>query len=142
MRVVTDTNVVISGLPWGGPPNLILKWARDAKLEIVTCEETANKLKQVIRYKRFSKRLSELEITPGEAFAYYMNLVTFVPDPKSNPTIVHEDPFDNIFLAVARENKALLIISGDGHLLKLKEINAIQIVTPSEAVRVIESLSI
>jgi predicted nucleic acid-binding protein len=51
-----------------------------------------------------------------------------------------EDPFDNLFLALASKNKAHLIVSGDSHLLELKEYNHIQIVTPSEACKVIETL--
>ena len=67
-----------------------------------------------------------------------MNLVVFVPSPKFIPEEIIEDPFDNLFLALASENKAHLIISGDNHLLDLKECDHIQIVTPAEACKVIE----
>jgi uncharacterized protein len=69
-----------------------------------------------------------------------MNLVKFVPTPETIPQVKKKDPFDNIFLALVSENKAHLIISGDRHLLDLKEYKAIQIVMPSEATRVIETL--
>ena len=140
MRVVVDTNAALSGLLWPGPPNKILKWARDGILEIVACEETAAELRRVLRYKRFAQRLSILETSPAEVFAYFMNLVLFVPTPESIPEQVIEDPFDNLFLALASQNKAQLIISGDRHLLELKEYKHIQIVTPSEACQVIETL--
>jgi len=140
VRVVVDTNVVISGLLWGGPPNQILKWARNGVLEILNCEETTNEVRNVIRYKRFSERRSELSTSPNEVIAYFMNLVTFVPTPEFIPEAIHEDLFDNIFLALASEGKAHLIISGDKHLLELEEYNDIQIVTPSEACRIIEAL--
>lgn len=81
-----------------------------------------------------------LEASPAEVFAYYMNLVLFVPTPEFIPEQVIEDPFDNLFLALASANKAQLIISGDKHLLELEEYNHIQIVTPSEACQVIETL--
>lgn len=140
MRVVVDTNVILSGLLWHGPPNQILKWAREGILEILACEETAAELRRVLRYKRFTQRLSVLEASPAEILAYYMNLVLFVPTPGFIPEQVIEDPFDNFFLALASENKALLIISGDKHLLELEKYNHIEIVTPSEACQVIEKL--
>ncbi len=140
MRAVVDTNVVVSGLLWGGPPNQILKWARDDVLEIMACEETSTEVKRVIQYKRFSQRLSDLDTTPNEVIAYFMNLVTFVPTPQFIPRAIHKDLFDNIFLGLASENKARLIISGDKHLLDMKEYNDIPVVTPSEATRLVEIL--
>jgi putative PIN family toxin of toxin-antitoxin system len=140
MRAVVDTNVALSGLLWHGPPNQILEWAREGNLEILACEETTAELSRVLRYERFTQRLSMLEVSPAEILAYFMNLVLFVPTPEFIPEQIIEDPFDNLFLALASENKVHLIISGDSHLLELKEYNHIQIVTPSEACRVIERL--
>lgn len=141
MRVVVDTNVVISGLLWGGPPNQILRWAREGFLETIVCEEIIDELRNVIRYKRFSQRLSDLSISPNEVVAFFMNLVTIVPQPRFIPQAIREDPFDNIFLALAAEHTVHLLISGDKHLLDLKEYENIQIVTPSEACRIIKTLS-
>jgi putative PIN family toxin of toxin-antitoxin system len=140
MRAVVDTNVALSGLLWHGPPNQILEWAREGNLEILACEETTAELSRVLRYERFTQRLSMLEVSPAEILAYFMNLVLFVPTPEFIPEQIIEDPFDNLFLALASENKVHLIISGDSHLLELKEYNHIQIVTPSEACKVIETL--
>ena len=132
MKVVADTNVVISGLLWGGPPNQILKWARDGLLDIIVCEETTVEVRRIIQYKRFSKKLSDLDISSNEVFSYFMNLSIFAPTPKIIPEVIHEDGFDNIFLALASENKVHLIISGDKHLLDLKTYEGIEIVKPAE----------
>jgi len=140
MKIVVDTNVALSGLLWRGPPNQILKWAREGILGILACEETTAELRRALRYKRFSKRMSALETTPAEVLAYYMNLVLFVPTPEIIPEQIIEDPFDNLFLALASDNRARLIISGDKHLLELEEYQRLQIVTPSEACQVIEAL--
>ena len=140
MKLVADTNVLISGLLWGGPPNQILKWARNDLVDVLTCEQTLNELKQVIQYPRIAQRITALETTAQEIIAYAMNIVTFVPNPENIPEIIHEDPSDNVFLALASDHNAHLIISGDHHLLKLKDFRSIQIVTPSLAVEVIESL--
>jgi putative PIN family toxin of toxin-antitoxin system len=141
VRVVVDTNVVISGLLWGGPPNQILRWAREGFLKAIVCEEIIDELRNILRYKRFSQRLSDLSISPNEVITFFMNLVTIVPPPGFIPKAIHEDPFDTIFLALAAEHAVHLIISGDRHLLDVKEYDTIQIVTPSEACRIIKTLS-
>ena len=81
-----------------------------------------------------------LETNAAGVFTYFLNLVTFVPTPVLIPQEIIEDPFDNFFLALASHNHARLIISGDRHLLDLIEYQRIQIVTPSEACQVIETL--
>ncbi len=140
MRIIIDTNVVLSGLLWGGPPNQILKWGRDRVIRILACEKTVDELKRVLQYGKFSNRLSVLQTSPQQAMAYFLNLVSFVPDPESIPNIIKVDPSDNLFLALAAQNGAALIISGDKHLLDLESFGNIQIVTPSEGVQIIMSL--
>ena len=81
-----------------------------------------------------------LETNAARVFAYFLNLVSFVPTPVLIPREIVEDSFDNFFLALASHNNARLIISGDRHLLDLREYQRIQIVTPSEACQVIQTL--
>ena len=91
MRVVLDTNVLVSGLLWDGPPNQLLKWGRDGMLEIISCEAIVAEAKRVIEYPKFSRRISALDTSPGQILAYLMNLVTYVPllhlSPRSLPKI-------------------------------------------------------
>ncbi len=94
-------------------------------------------LKRVLHYSKFADRLSVLQTTPEETLAYFLDLVTFAPDPASVPSAIKADPFDNLFLALAVENKAPLIVSGDRHLLDLETFENIQVITPSQAVDVI-----
>jgi uncharacterized protein len=140
LRIIIDTNVVLSGLLWGGPPNQILKWGRDRVIRILACEKTVDELKRVLQYDKFSNRLSVLQISPQQAMAYFLNLVSFMPDPESIPNIIKVDPSDNLFLALAAQNGAALIVSGDKHLVDLESFSNIQIVTPSEGVQIIMSL--
>jgi putative PIN family toxin of toxin-antitoxin system len=128
-----DTNVVVSGLLWAGPPNRLLKWARDGILEIFGCPKTTDEVRRVLHYEKFHRRLSDLDVSSDEAYAYFVNLISFVPTPQDIPQIIHNDPFDNYFLALAAGNKVHLVVSGDKHLLELTSYKNIQIVTPSEA---------
>ena len=140
MRVVLDTNVIVSGLLWGGPPNQLLRWARDGVLEVICCEEVVAEVKRVIEYPKFSRRISALESSPRQVIAYLMNRVMHVPSPERIPAVISEDPSDDLFLALAVENQACLIVSGDQHLLALKEYERLPIVTPGEAVDVVREL--
>ena len=142
MKIVIDTNVAVSGLLWEGPPNQILKWARDGVLEAIGCEETLEEIRRVLKYKKFAKRISHLDTSPGEVIAYFMNLLRFVPSPSAIPNAIPEDPFDNIFLALALDNGAVFVVSGDKHLLSLEAYKGIQIVSPGEATTIIETLRV
>ncbi len=138
MKIIIDTNVAVSGLLWSGPPNQILRWIRDDLLVAFGCEITTEELKKILQYKKFAKRFIDLNITPDEIFAYFMNLIHYVTIPKNIPQIIKQDPFDNIFLALAEQNNVQLIISGDDHLLEKRIYNNIQIVTPKEACQIFE----
>ena len=140
MRVVLDTNVIVSGLLWGGPPNQLLRWASDGVLEVVCCEEGVAEVKRVIEYPKFSRRIWALESSPRQVIAYLMNRVMHVPSPERIPAIISEDPSDDLFLALAVENQARLLVSGDQHLLALMEYERVPIVTPGEAVEVVKEL--
>jgi len=139
LKIIIDTNVAILGLLWGGAPNQILRLCRNGVIRILECDETLDEVKRVIQYNKFADRLSDLGITAIEVFAYFINLVTYVPSPEIMPDIIKQDPFDNIFLGLASENSASLIVSGDNHLLDSESYKGIQIVTPSEGVSVISS---
>ena len=140
MRVVLDTNVLVSGLLWSGAPNQLLKWTRDRSLDALSCESAIAEVKRVLDYPKFAARISALDSTPALMIAYLMNLVTHVPHPGHVPAIVSEDPSDDLFLALATENQGRLIVSGDQHLLSLKEYQRIPIVTPGEAVELVKRL--
>ena len=140
MKIIIDTNVRISGLLWGGAPNHILKLCRNGVIRILECDETLEEVKSVLQYPKFSDRFSALGTTAIEVFSYFMNLATYVSSPKTIPDIIKQDPFDNIFLGLAPENNASLIVSGDRHLLEFESYRGIQIVTPSEGVNVISNI--
>jgi putative PIN family toxin of toxin-antitoxin system len=140
VKVVLDTNVIVSGLLWEGPPNQLLRWTRDGVLDVLCCEETVAEVKRVIEYPKFNRRISTLGFSSSQAIAYLMNLVLHVPSPKTIPPVISVDLSDDLFLALAVENQARLIVSGDRHLLALKEYERLPIVTPGEAVDVIKEL--
>jgi len=142
MNLVIDTNVAISGMLWSGPPHILLEWARRSIVNVIVSENTINEFKRVINHKRFADRLKAIQSTLEEIIAYYINLSQFVPDPKNIPMVIPEDPFDNIFLALATEYNTRLVVSGDRHLLNIGKYQGIHIVMPSDACQIIKTLLI
>ena len=51
--------------------------------------------------------------------------------------VVAEDPADDRYLEAAVEGGASYVVSGDAHLLRLKEFQGIRVVTPQEFLRVL-----
>lgn len=141
MKLVADTNVLVSGLLWGGPPNRLLRGARDGLLQILCCEEILTEIRRVLAYPRMQRRLEMLDISEAATIAYLMNTLTHAPSPLVLPAVVDADPSDNLFLGLASDTGARLIVSGDQHLLALGQFEGIPIVTPGEAIEVIDRLA-
>ncbi len=93
-------------------------------------------LRGVLTREKFAKQLEARGLNATEVFDGYAALTAIVVPAIIHPTIVN-DPSDDAVLACALGAKAELIVSGDRHLLDLKEYQGIRIVTTTEAVRAI-----
>ena len=125
MKVVLDTNILISALVFGGKPRAILEMILFGKKVIgITSLKLTHELLGVLRDKFV---YSQTELSKIEKLIKH-NFV--IVDPKFVPNIIKEDPFDNNVLAIVHEMKINFIISGDNHLLNVKHYKNIPIVTP------------
>lgn len=132
MRVVVDTNVIVSGLLFGGVPRLILKFARNRDVTLCFTESTIAELRRTLTYPKFERQRQLL--APNLEIAIDM-LVAFsvrVAEPIGIPLTIKSDPSDDMFLACAVAAQAKCIISGDKHLLDVKDFGGIPIVTPRQ----------
>lgn len=128
MRVVFDTNVVVSATLWGGPPLEALKVIRAGYATLIASEEMINELKTVLARPKFTPRLTAIGRTFDALIEDYEQLVEMVtPAPIGN--VVIADPKDDKFLACAVGGKAILVVSGDTHLLGLKKYQEVEIIT-------------
>ncbi len=66
MKVVLDTNTVISGLFWKGAPRQILDLARSGYISLFTSPELLAELEDVLARKKFAARLSAAQTTTRE----------------------------------------------------------------------------
>lgn len=138
MRLVLDTNTVISGLLWSGAPHQILACKNKLQLDFFSCQELLNELAGVIHRPKFLPRLAILGKDAVTALDDYRGLVSLVTiEPPSHP--ISRDPDDDIVLACAVAARADLIVSGDNDLISLKQYQHIRILSSSAAVHLLAS---
>jgi hypothetical protein len=127
--IVFDTNVLISGCLWDGKARQALQIIKSDKFKLLYCRESIDELVRVLSIKF---HLNAQEIYPIVLDIRSIGEVITVTS-KENP--VRNDPSDNLFINLARDGNAQVIVSGDSHLLKLKTYKKISIITVSEFVK-------
>ena len=127
-RVVLDTNVLVSGLLFGGGPGEILGLGKTGELRLTMSRAMLDALLRVLAYPKF--RLSEEEIH----YLLYAEVLPHVEiaEVLPGPSVVTADPADDMFLHCALEARVSCIVSGDRHLLRLQSYKRIKILSPSE----------
>jgi putative PIN family toxin of toxin-antitoxin system len=125
-RVVLDTNVIVSGIGWGGTPAAILDAVSDGQLVLVTSAPLLAELRRVLEYPRLAK-----VIQGGAQLADLVAASGVVVAPTRTLTVVSDDD-DNRVLEAAIEGAADYIVSGDTDLLDLGSFRGIPILTPAE----------
>jgi putative PIN family toxin of toxin-antitoxin system len=116
LKVVLDTNVLISAILFGGKPGRILEKAIRGEIRLCLSEPILEELKGVLQRSKFdySPEMIQFILTELTAIADFVN-------PSEIINVVLEDPEDNRILECAVEAKANYVISGDFHLLKLSK---------------------
>ena len=125
-RVVLDSNVIVSGLGWSGPPARVLDAALDGRLVLVTSPPLLAELRRVLAYPKLAKVLDG-----GEQLANLIEASGVVVLPTHVIAAVNDES-DNRVLEAAVEGAADYIVSGDEHLLGLGFFQRIPIVTPAQ----------
>ena len=130
-RVISDTNILISGYLWKGPPHQAIEKVRDKEWTLLVSKDTIAELIRVLAYDKFG--LTAIEIQPIIkdliGISEIVQVTTIV-------TAIESDPTDNIFLALAFDGQADMIVSGDHHLLDLKYFGESPIVTVRQFLQV------
>ncbi len=128
MRVVIDTNVLISAIFWTGKPKQLLNRVRHDEITFVTSSDLLNELKEILMRRDKPFHLSDNE---AEQVVETMRGMAEVVKVHSRVTVCH-DEMDNKVLACAIDGKAEYIISGDIHLLGLGSFKSVRIMTVSD----------
>lgn len=128
MRIVFDTNVLISGtLRKDSPPAIAFKKA-SKEGSIWYSTDTLEELSRTLLHTKFDRYVSS-EIRLEFLFAYKEIGEAIVVRHKID---ICRDPKDNMYLELAVSGKANYIISGDKDLLSLHPFGDIPILTASD----------
>jgi len=131
MRVTVDTNTIVSGSLWYGPPRGVLKAAQDELIELFTTRELLAELEDVLGREKFSARLAAAELTVRDLVRNYAFVANVVKAKAIEPIIIR-DPDDDAVLACAAASQSDVIVSGDKDLLDLGIYNGIRILKAAE----------
>lgn len=133
MRVVLDTNVLLSGLmfPDGAPGRVVAAW-REARFDLVISVHQLAEIGRALAYPKI-RRILGWDDRRIEQFIRQLYLRAEVVDLSGTSVEVPLDPDDAPILATLVAAKADFLITGDGDLLALRERYAIY--TPAEFVR-------
>jgi putative PIN family toxin of toxin-antitoxin system len=130
MRVVLDTNIIVSALlaPASKPADIIRIWL-DGKFTLLTCAAHLDELRSTLEKPRVSER-----IKPHKAGRLVNQLRKLAEDVDPLPRVERSrDPTDDFLLAMSEGGKANYLVTGDKNgVLALRRHKATRIVSARE----------
>jgi len=127
MKVVVDTNVLISGVFFGGMPARVLEAWRDGKFDLVASPDILEEYRRV--GEELAVRFTGVSLAPLLAL---LVMTAEIIEPPGLTEQVSRDPDDDKFIACALAGDCQCIISGDKDLLELSCYQGIKVVAPRE----------
>lgn len=132
MKIVLDTNVLISALLWSGTPYQLLQSIRlQGTAQLYSSQALIEELAEVLTRDTATRRLQRIGKSAQQLISDYIEAIELV-EPTETVSVVR-DPKDDKVLACALTARADLIVSGDRDLLTLGTFRGIRIVSPSAA---------
>lgn len=137
MRLVLDTNVLVSAFLWRGAPNKLIERASEGEVQLFTSRALLDELRSVLKRRKLARAVGATGLTATELLRSYRKLAYRVTARKLARQ-VSRDRDDDAVLACALAANADLIVSGDGDLLSLGEYRGIRIKSPAETLILIQ----
>jgi len=133
VRLVLDTNTVVSGLLWDEAPSQLIDAGLQGRVELFTTRPLMLELQDVLPRPKLARRVVASGLSIEQLTARYALLAQVV-----EPALIARisaDPEDDHVLACALAARADLIVSGDADLLNLKSYQGIPIIAATEALQ-------
>lgn len=130
IKLVLDTNVLVSGIFWSGVPAKIIDAWHKKTVKVICSLEILDEYNRVIAIL--------VKKHPSRDISSFINLMMRESELFSSPKLkesVSRDPDDDKFIAAAIAAKCNLIVSGDNDLLTVTGYAGIQIITPNKFVK-------
>jgi len=129
MRVVLDTNVVVSAIVYGGNPQAILQAAILKTIDVFVSESLVRELQDVLQRPQFGLSIQFVQ----NAIAEFTTIAEWVV-PQKHYDLIKDDPADNLVLDCAVASEADYLVTGDKHLLRLGKCGKVMIIKPQDFV--------
>lgn len=131
MRVVLDANIFISALisRQGNPAKILDKWQKK-EIEIVVSAAIIAEIDRVMGYERLQKKYHRIREERAGLIEDLKGFATIV-EPQQKLSVVQADEPDNRYIECALESGVNYIVTGDPHLLAVKEYQGIVVISPA-----------
>ena len=138
IRIVLDTNVIISGWLCSGSPRQIINIARQRQVQSVISEMLLDEFRDVLHRPKFAVRLSNIGKTVNEILSEHLEFTEIV-EPAQIAPVIDRDPDDDAVLACAIGGNVQYIVTGDDHLLALKHFREIGIIEVNQFLAILKA---
>ena len=137
LKLVLDTNTLISSFFWEGQEAKLFRKIEQKKCLLFLSLDILKEIEKVINKPKFMQAMINSNLNSDQIIQKIMSLSHIIIGPKLNINIIKEDLTDNKIIECAINSKADYIVSGDKHLLKLKEFKNIKIFKTKEILKLI-----
>jgi len=127
MKVVVDTNVLVSGVFFGGMPSRILEAWRDKRIDVVVSPDILEEYRRVGEH--LETQFTDVSLAP---FLALLVMNAEIIEPPDLPEQVSRDSDDDKFIACALAGGCHVVISGDKDLLSISGYRGVKVVAPRE----------
>lgn len=134
MRVVLDTNVVVSALLFGGPPRALLHRLCAPPFELWTSRALLRELAATLSHTKLRAAVSCTGLSVEDLVKGYTRQTLVVPNAALQPVDFPPDPSDAVVISAALAAQAEWLVTGDRHLLNARDL------LPCAALSVAEAL--
>lgn len=133
LRIVLDTNVLLSAIVCNGKPRKLFQMGIDGKYKILISKETLDELSEVIQRPKFKMTREGIVRIVSALMETGQNVQI-----TSNFEVINNDPDDNIIINTAYDGNADYIVSGDKDIKDLKNFKKIKIVSVDEMLKILK----
>ncbi|HWP91873.1 MAG TPA: putative toxin-antitoxin system toxin component, PIN family [Thermodesulfobacteriota bacterium] len=128
IKVVLDTNVLVSALLFKKETSKIVALWKSGKIVPVLSKEIFDEFKRVLEYPKFALTKNEISHLILEEVLPFFEVI----EVKTSIKGICKDLDDDKFISCALSAKARFVVSGDKDLWSLKSFKSVRIIRPSD----------
>jgi|SRR3990170_2661074 len=136
LKIVADTNVLISALIKRGKPHELILKIDGIDIRLISSSVLIAELTSVLAQERIAKYVTKRDV---ERYLRYVGRRITLVKVRSAFRVVRDDPKDDVVLNTAYSGGAEYIVSGDKHLIPLGEFKGIRIAAVSEMLDILRN---